>query len=167
MSRALRAAVFVIIGAAVVALLVVNAHRDEVSPPNEQAGRNEVTAEPGERSGDTSGEVGVTSTEGSEGDEAETAALPRMVDLGADKCVPCKMMAPVLADMKQVYAGRLQVDFIDVWKDPSAGKQYDVKVIPTQIFYDGRGNELFRHQGFFSREDILAKWRELGYEFES
>jgi thioredoxin 1 len=38
---------------------------------------------------------------------------------------------------------------------------------PTQIFYDAMGNELFRHEGFFSREDILAKWKDLGQDFES
>ena len=45
-------------------------------------------------------------------------ALPRLVDLGADKCVPCKMMAPVLAELRTEYAGRFEVDFIDVWKRP-------------------------------------------------
>jgi thioredoxin 1 len=95
-----------------------------------------------------------------------TAGLPRILDLGADKCVPCKMMAPVLEELRETYAGQLDVDFVDVWKDPATGRQYKVKVIPTQIFFDERGNELFRHQGFMSREDILAKWAGLGYEFE-
>jgi thioredoxin 1 len=89
-----------------------------------------------------------------------------LMDLGADKCVPCKMMAPILEEMKQTFAGRLDVRFIDVWKDAAAAREHDVKVIPTQIFFDGQGNELFRHQGFFSREDMLAKWSELGYDFE-
>jgi thioredoxin 1 len=35
-------------------------------------------------------------------------------------------------------------------------------VIPTQIFYDAAGRELFRHEGFFGKDDILAKWKELG-----
>ncbi len=93
-------------------------------------------------------------------------ALPRLVDLGADKCIPCKLMAPILEELKQEYAGRLQVDFIDVWKNPDAGEEYDIKLIPTQIFYDVSGKELFRHEGFFSKEDILAKWEGLGINFE-
>jgi len=100
-------------------------------------------------------------------DGSDAASLPRLVDLGADKCVPCKMMAPILDELSETYAGQLQIDFIDVWKDPAPGREYGVKVIPTQIFFDERGNELFRHQGFMSREDILAKWAELGYEFEA
>lgn len=91
-------------------------------------------------------------------------ALPRLVDLGADQCIPCKMMAPILEELKTEYAGRFQVDFIDVWKDPEQARIYGIRVIPTQIFYNASGKELFRHEGFISREDILARWKELGVE---
>ena len=93
-----------------------------------------------------------------------TKKLPRLVDLGADKCVPCKMMAPILEGLKKEYGGRMDVEFIDVWKTPGAGKEYGVRVIPTQIFYGADGKELFRHEGFFGKEDILAKWKELGVD---
>lgn len=92
--------------------------------------------------------------------------LPRMVDLGADKCIPCKMMAPILDEMKKTYAGKLDVEFIDVWKDAGAGEKYGIRVIPTQVFFAPDGKELFRHEGFFAREDILAKWKELGHTFD-
>jgi thioredoxin 1 len=95
------------------------------------------------------------------------SALPKLVDLGADKCIPCKMMAPVLKELKGDYEGRMEVEFIDVWKNPDAGKPYKIKLIPTQIFYDASGRELFRHEGFFSKADILAKWKELGVEFKA
>ena len=92
------------------------------------------------------------------------ARLPRLLDLGADKCIPCKMMAPILEELKKEYAGKMNVDFIDVWKDPGAGKQYGIDMIPTQIFFDANGKELFRHTGFFGKEDILGKWKELGVD---
>jgi thioredoxin 1 len=94
------------------------------------------------------------------------ATLPRLVDLGADKCIPCKMMAPVLAELAKDYAGQLNVVFIDVWKNPGEGERYGIQVIPTQIFYDATGKERFRHQGFMAKKDILAKWRELGVELK-
>ena len=97
---------------------------------------------------------------------AEPAKLPKLVDLGADKCIPCKMMAPVLAELKTNCAGRMDVEFIDVWKNPDAGKAYKIKLIPTQIFFDTAGKERFRHEGFFGKEDILAKWKELGVELK-
>ncbi len=90
--------------------------------------------------------------------------LPKLVDLGADKCIPCKMMAPILEELKQNYAETFNVEFIDVWKKPDKAKEYGISIIPTQIFYDSSGKELFRHEGFFSKEDILAKWKELGVE---
>jgi len=91
-----------------------------------------------------------------------TATLPRLVDVGAGTCIPCKMMAPILEELKRDYASALRVDVFDLRQDRSAATQYGVRVIPTQIFYDASGRELFRHEGFFAKEDILAKWRELG-----
>lgn len=95
---------------------------------------------------------------------SEIRKLPRLVDLGADKCIPCKMMAPILEELKKDYAGIFSVELIDVWKNPATGNKYGIKIIPTQIFFDATGKELFRHEGFFSREDILTKWREFGVE---
>ena len=92
--------------------------------------------------------------------------FPKLLDLGAGKCIPCKMMAPILEEMKTNYVGQLEVEFIDVWKNPDAGKKHGVTVIPTQIFYDADGKELFRHIGFYSKDDILAKWKELGVDLK-
>jgi thioredoxin 1 len=93
------------------------------------------------------------------------AKIPKLLDLGADKCIPCKAMAPILEEMKKEYAGRLDVEFIDVWKNPDAAQKHVVEIIPTQIFFDASGKELFRHTGFFAKEDMLAKWKELGFDF--
>ena len=94
-------------------------------------------------------------------------ALPRLVDLGSDTCIPCKMMMPVLDELRKEYVGRLSVEFYDVRKDPSVGARYGIRVIPTQIFFDASGRERFRHEGFFSKEDILAKWKELGVDLHT
>jgi thioredoxin 1 len=96
---------------------------------------------------------------------AETEALPRLLDLGAGKCVPCKAMAPILDEMAVTFAGQLHVEFIDVWENEGISEKYGVRMIPTQIFYDADGNELFRHEGFYARHDMLKKWKELGFEF--
>ena len=95
---------------------------------------------------------------------AAAAKLPKLLDLGANKCIPCKAMAPILDGLKKEYAGKMNVEFIDVWQNEDAGKQYGVEMIPTQIFFDAAGKELFRHTGFFGKEDILAKWKELGVD---
>jgi thioredoxin 1 len=97
---------------------------------------------------------------------AELKKLPKLIDLGADKCVPCKMMAPVLEQLAAEYKGKLDVTFYDVWKNSSYADKYGVEIIPTQIFFDPNEKELFRHQGFFSKDEILAKWKELGFEIK-
>jgi thioredoxin 1 len=94
------------------------------------------------------------------------SAIPRLVDLGAGRCIPCKKMAPILVALRREFEGRFDVVFIDVWEDKEAAVPYRIRMIPTQIFYDENGEELFRHEGFFSREDILGAWAKHGYEFE-
>ena len=79
---------------------------------------------------------------------------PRLVDLGATKCIPCKRMAPILEALEVDYAGAVDVQFIDVWQNPEAGKPYGIRLIPTQVFFDRTGRERFRHEGFFAREEI-------------
>jgi thioredoxin 1 len=96
----------------------------------------------------------------------DSAKLPHLIDLGAGKCIPCKMMKPILDDLTQNYNEQFKVTFIDVWENTDQAKGYNVKMIPTQIFYDAEGKELFRHEGFYSKEDILGKWKELGIEME-
>jgi thioredoxin 1 len=92
------------------------------------------------------------------------SGLARLVDLGSVTCIPCKMMAPILEELKKEYAGRLNVEFYDVVQNPDVGKKYGIKLMPTQIFYDATGKERFRHEGFISKDDILAKWKELGVD---
>ncbi len=86
-----------------------------------------------------------------------------MVDLGAKTCIPCKLMAPILAELKKEYAGRAEVIFIDVWDQANTGKAaaFKIMIIPTQIFYDKQGKEIFRHSGFFEKSAIIAKLDEL------
>jgi len=90
--------------------------------------------------------------------------LPVMIDLGSDQCIPCKMMAPILEELKTEYAETLKVHFLDVRKLPALSKLYKIQLIPTQIFYDASGKELFRHEGFYAKDDIFAKWKEFGVD---
>jgi len=95
-------------------------------------------------------------------EESKPQHLPRLVEIGAEKCIPCKMMQPILAELRQEYAGKLQVDMVDVWKHPEQADKYGVQTIPTQVIYDSSGKEVFRHIGFFPKEEIVSKLAELG-----
>ena len=91
------------------------------------------------------------------------SSLPRLLDLGSHTCTPCRMMVPELDAVSEEYAGVVNVEFIDVNEDQHAAEMYGIRLIPTQIFFDADGNELFRHEGYMSREDMAAKLLEFGY----
>ncbi|MFT5699632.1 MAG: thioredoxin 1 [Desulforhopalus sp.] len=88
--------------------------------------------------------------------------LVTMVDLGAKKCIPCKMMAPIMEELEKEYKDRAAIVFIDVWENPDAGRKFGISLIPTQIFYDAEGNEVLRHQGFYGKDEIIAELTQLG-----
>ena len=84
-----------------------------------------------------------------------------VIDLGATKCIPCKMMAPILSELKKEYEGQAVIVFLDVREHPPWAKQFGIKSIPTQIFFDNDGQEIFRHEGFFDKKSIVAKIEEI------
>ncbi|MGB9587095.1 MAG: thioredoxin family protein [Armatimonadota bacterium] len=92
--------------------------------------------------------------------------IPKLLDLGASKCIPCKMMVPVLEELSKEYRGKLRVEFVDVWENPEVAQKLNIRGIPTQIFYDADGKELWRHEGYISKEDIIAKFAELGIKLD-
>ncbi|MBU0728344.1 MAG: thioredoxin family protein [Proteobacteria bacterium] len=86
-----------------------------------------------------------------------------LVDLGAKTCIPCKLMAPILEELGEAYQGRAEIIFIDVWDPTNEGKAkaFKVRTIPTQIFYDKQGKEVYRHLGFLDKTAIIVKLEEL------
>ncbi len=89
-------------------------------------------------------------------DNKQQANLPKLIDLGAGKCIPCKMMIPILEELKTEYAGKLVVEVIDITEKPEKSEEYGIEIIPTQIFYGPDGKEFQRHEGFISKEDIIS-----------
>lgn len=141
--KGIKIAIVAALAVVVVAVLLLKKGGDAVAPPGD---------------GETGAQIAGVS---------QAAAVPRIVEIGSISCVPCKMMAPILEELRKEYAGALRVDFIDVYQDRSAGPLYRIRVIPTQIFFDSSGKEIFRHEGFFPKEQILAKWKELGVDLQT
>ena len=94
--------------------------------------------------------------------EVPVKGMVTMVDLGAKSCIPCKMMAPIMEKLEKDYKGRAAILFIDVWKEPDQAKRFDIRTIPTQIFYDKEGKEVLRHTGFMSEEAIVTQLNKMG-----
>lgn len=78
------------------------------------------------------------------------------IELGSVNCIPCKMMQPVMKQIEQKYGTQVKVVFYDVWteKGQPYGKQYGIRVIPTQVYLDSNGKEFFRHEGFHPFEEV-------------
>ena len=85
-----------------------------------------------------------------------------MVDLGAKKCIPCKMMASIVESLEKEYKGKAAIIFIDVWETSGQHARFGINKIPTQIFYDKTGKEVYRHEGFLSKNSIVAELEKLG-----
>lgn len=84
-----------------------------------------------------------------------------MVDLGAKECIPCKMMAPILEKLKNTYKGKAAIIFIDIRKDPERAKRFGIRVMPTQIFFNKEGKEVFRHEGFMDEAAIVSQLKKM------
>ena len=78
------------------------------------------------------------------------------VEIGADRCIPCRKMQPIMKEVAAEFAEDVQVVFYDVWKDPEPGRKYGIQLIPTQVFLDADGREVDRHVGFFAKEELVA-----------
>ena len=95
--------------------------------------------------------------------------LVTFVELGSVKCIPCKMMQPIMKEIEEEYKGRVKVVFYDVWTEEGSpyAKKYAIRAIPTQVFLDRDGKEFFRHTGFFPKEEIVKIFTRLRLESPS
>jgi len=112
---------------------------------------------------DSSG-FALDATENFDLDEILSHGLPVMIDFGADSCIPCKEMAPVLKELNEEYRGKAVIKFVDVWKNQSAAEGFPLRSIPTQFFFDKDGNPYVYHEGGMDKASIIEILKELGVE---
>ena len=93
---------------------------------------------------------------------ALASGKPVLVDFGANSCVPCRQLRPILKDVRNEYSGKAEVLVIDVYKYQTLAKEHKITLIPTLIFFDSKGKETFRHMGVLDKEKIVAKLKEIG-----
>ncbi len=84
------------------------------------------------------------------------------IELGADRCIPCRAMQPIMKDIAAEFPEDVQVVFYDVWKDPAPGRRYGIQLIPTQVFLDRDGKEFHRHVGLYPKDELRALLLEKG-----
>jgi len=94
--------------------------------------------------------------------EVPVKGMVTMVDFGAPYCAPCKAMAPFLEKLEKEYKDRAAIVVLDVGKAPDVCERYNITELPTQIFYDKQGKEVFRHKGFMKEENIVKQLKKMG-----
>jgi len=89
--------------------------------------------------------------------------LPKMWDFGSTTCLPCKTMKEVLDPMMAGYKGKVDIRIINVYEETELTKQFRIVTIPTQVFIDVDGKELFRHIGVYPRDSIEACFKKFSF----
>jgi len=118
-------------------------------------------------------------------EKLKSYGLPIIIDFGADSCIPCKEMAPVLKELNEELQGKAIIRFVDVWKYQDFAEGYPISVIPTQIFIDASGKPytpkdaeasqmkiysskdtgehvFTAHEGGITKERLLSELKEMG-----
>ena len=88
--------------------------------------------------------------------------LPKLLDFGAGTCIPCKKMAPILKELSEEYKGRVDIKIIEVYQEREMTEANRIRLIPTQIFFDSKNKEVFRHEGFMDKEAIEKVFEKMG-----
>ena len=94
--------------------------------------------------------------------EIAQSPLPKLLDFGAGTCIPCKKMAPILKDLSEEYKGRVDIKIIEVYQEREMTQANRIRLIPTQIFFDSKNKEVFRHEGFMDKDQIKKVFDKMG-----
>lgn len=88
--------------------------------------------------------------------EVINSDIPVLVDFWAVWCMPCKMVAPIVAEVAEEYAGRLKVGKLDVDKNPGVGVKYGIRSIPSLLIFK-KGEVAQMVIGAVPKQQIIAK----------
>ena len=94
--------------------------------------------------------------------EIAQSPLPKLLDFGAGTCIPCKAMAPIFKELAEEYKGRVDIKIIEVYQEREMTQANRIRLIPTQIFFDSKNQEVFRHEGFMDKEQIKKVFEKMG-----
>jgi thioredoxin len=94
---------------------------------------------------------------------APATGKPAIYDFGRGMCVSCQEMEKILGAVKGKYGNQVEVRLVMAEKDERMFKKYKIMLIPTQVFLDASGKEVFRHVGLFPEKELVAKLQELNF----
>ena len=96
--------------------------------------------------------------------EIARSPLPKLLDFGRGKCIPCKKMAPILQELAEKYKGRVIIRIIEIYGERELTRVNRIRLIPTQIFFDSNNREIYRHEGFMDKDQIKKVFQKMGVQ---
>jgi thiol-disulfide isomerase/thioredoxin len=96
--------------------------------------------------------------------EIAQVPLPKLLDFGRGKCIPCKAMAPILKELAEEYKDRIIIKIIEIDQEPGLTTANRIRLIPTQIFFDAKNQEVLRHEGFMGKDEIKKVFQKMGIQ---
>ncbi len=96
--------------------------------------------------------------------EIAKISLPKLLDFGRGKCIPCKKMAPILQELSEEYKDRVIIKIIEIDQEPNLTRANQIRLIPTQIFFDSKNQEVYRHEGFMDKDQIKKVFQKMGIQ---
>ena len=96
--------------------------------------------------------------------EIAQSPLPKLLDFGRGICIPCKKMAPILKELSEEYKDRVIIKVIEIDQEADLTKANRIRLIPTQIFFDAKNQEVLRHEGFMGKDDIKKVFQKMGIQ---
>lgn len=85
--------------------------------------------------------------------------MPMLLEFGSTSCASCVEMGKLLYRAKQEYP-QSAIYFVEVYQDMTVTKNYKIQIIPTQIYLNAKGEEVDRHMGLVTYEQLIAKLKE-------
>jgi thioredoxin 1 len=95
-------------------------------------------------------------------DKARAAGKPTLAIFSAASCCGPDKMIPVRDSLLKKYDTKINILYIEPRKEQILAARYGIRSIPSQVFFNGKGKEFYRHSGFFSEKDITDKLSEMG-----
>jgi len=87
---------------------------------------------------------------------------PVLVDFGANKCIPCRQIRPILREIAKEYNGKAHVLIIDVFELRELAREHRIQLIPTLVFFNRSGKEVFRRSGTWDKNSMIQKLKDAG-----
>jgi len=91
-------------------------------------------------------------------------SLPILMEFSSNSCPACIKIKPIIEQLKSEYNGKVKVNQIDVYENPKESDKYNITLIPTLIFFDSSAKQIFRNEGFMTKEQIITKFKEMGIQ---